>query len=122
MNDNPKTIVHLLSGGLDSVTLLYELHSQGHMIHCLLFDYHQQHVQELIWAKHHCHRLGVMFTTQQLPHLGGLNDESWIVPNRNAIMLSMAVNMAVQIGADLVTIGCNADDANAFPEYPSPIP
>ncbi len=111
-----KTIMHLLSGGLDSVTMLYDLKSQGHSVHCLLFDYKQRHRQELEWAKHHAVRAGSMFTTMELPQLGGLTEQSWIVPNRNAIFLSVAVNMACQAGADTVTIGCNADDEEYFPD------
>jgi 7-cyano-7-deazaguanine synthase len=112
----PKTIIHLLSGGLDSVTMLYDLKAQGHFVHCLLFDYKQKHVRELTFAKAHCHRLGVLFTTMELPALNGLTDENWVVPNRNAIMLSLAVNVAVQAGADTITYGCNKDDA----DYPFP--
>ena len=51
-----------------------------------------------------------------LPELGGLSEQSWIVPNRNAIFLSVAVNVACQAGADTVTIGCNEDDADYFPD------
>ena len=112
-----KTIVHLLSGGLDSVTMLYDLKQQGHNVHCLLFDYGQCHVQELTFAKGHCHRLGVFYTTMELPPLGGLTDDThWIVPNRNCILLSIAVNLAVQAKADTVTIGCNKDDESGFPD------
>lgn len=113
---NPKTIVHLLSGGLDSVTLLYDLHNQGHLVHCLLVDYKQRHVQELEFAKLQCRRLGVRFTRIELPRLGGMNDTDWVVPNRNAILISMAVNTALQMKAETVTIGCNADDAEMFPD------
>lgn len=112
----PKAIIHLLSGGLDSVTLLYHLKADGHSIHCLLFDYRQRHKQELLWARHHAQKCGVLFTTVDLPDLGGLTEPSWIVPNRNATFLSVAVNLACQAGADTVTIGCNADDAEAFPD------
>ena len=101
----PKHIIHLMSGGLDSTTMLYELHSKGHNIHCLMFDYKQKHVQELNFAKLHCHRLAVLFTVKELPHLSGLTDENWIVPNRNAIFLSMGVNLAVQAKASTITIG-----------------
>ena len=76
----PKTIIHLLSGGLDSVTMLYDLKAQGHSIHCVLFDYKQKHVQELTFAKGHCHRLGVLFTTIELPALGGLTEGSSAKP------------------------------------------
>lgn len=112
----PKSIIHLLSGGLDSVTLLYDLHTKGHSVHCLLVDYKQKHIKELTFAKGHCRRLGVMFTTIELPELGGLTDENWIVPNRNAILLSLAVNLAVKAKADTVTIGCNKEDEVAFPD------
>jgi 7-cyano-7-deazaguanine synthase len=110
----PKSIVHLLSGGLDSVTMLYDLHGQGHLVHCLLVDYRQRHVQELEFAKLQCRRLGVLFTRIELPSLGGLNDTDWVVPNRNAILISIAVNTAIQMNAGTVTIGCNADDAEMF--------
>lgn len=116
----PKPIVHLLSGGLDSVVMLYDLHSQGCQIHCALFDYQQRHVQELNWAKHHVHRLGLRFTTFNLPQLKGseLTDGcgGMIVPNRNAVFLSIAVNLAVEAKAESVTFGANLDDASEFPD------
>lgn len=114
----PKFIIHLLSGGLDSVTMLYDLVGQGHQVHALLFDYQQRHVQELTFAKGHCHRMGIQFTTIDLPDLGGMKGEvdGWIVPNRNMIFLAIAVNVALKAGADTVTIGCNADDEAGFPD------
>lgn len=113
----PKTIVHLLSGGLDSVTLLHHLvHNEGNSVHCLLFNYKQRHVQELEWAKYHAKSCGCLYTVYELPELGGLTEQSWIVPNRNAIFLSIAVNVACQANADTVTIGCNADDESMFPD------
>ncbi len=96
--------------------MLYDLRQQGHNVHCLLFDYKQQHVQELTFAKLHCRRLGVLFTVIDLPPLGGLTDQNWVVPNRNAIMLSLAVNLAVKAGAESVTIGCNKEDEAGFPD------
>lgn len=115
-----KPVIHLLSGGLDSVVLLYDLQSQGCKIHCALFDYQQRHVQELIWAKQHCRRLNLLFTTITIPQLRGseLTDGSGgvIVPNRNAIFLSHAVNLAVASGAECVTIAANKDDAHDFPD------
>ena len=65
----PKTIIHLLSGGLDSVTMLYDLTNQGHKVHCLLFDYKQRHAQELQWAKTHATRCDVQYITMELPQL-----------------------------------------------------
>ncbi len=112
----PISTVLLLSGGLDSVTLLYDLKQQGVLIHALGFNYCQNHLKELYFAKLHCRRLNIIFTQMELPELGGLTEENWIIPNRNCILLSMAVNLAVKAKADTVTIGCNKDDA----DYPFP--
>lgn len=98
------------------MTMLYDLVEQGHRVHCLLFDYKQRHKQELQLAKYHAKKCGVLFTVLDLPELGGLNEQSWIVPNRNAIFLSVAVNLATKAGADTVTIGCNKDDESYFPD------
>lgn len=115
-----KFVVHLLSGGLDSTVMLYDLLAQGCKVHALLFDYGQRHQTELNCAKRHCKRLDVTFTIISIPTLQGsaLTDsgEGWVVPFRNPIMLALAVNMAVSIQADCVTIGCNADDAKDFPD------
>lgn len=108
--------LHLLSGGLDSVTLLYELQAANTPVHALMVDYGQAHVKELDFAKSHCERLGIASTRLKLPTLGGLTDQNWIIPNRNAILLSLAVNTALHLGADSVTIGCNADDRDYFPD------
>lgn len=116
----PKTIIHLLSGGMDSVVMLYDLFAQGHNLHCVLFHYEQRHAKELDYAKFHCKRLSVLFTVLVLPQLRGseLTDGqgSVIVPNRNAIFLSHAVNIAVAAKADTVTYACNADDETRFPD------
>lgn len=113
-------IVLILSGGLDSVVLLYDLVSQGFKVYCVLFDYGQRHVQELEWAKLHCHRLRVLYTTITLPQLKGskLTDGSGgvIVPNRNAIFLSHAVNVAVCAKAESVMFAANKDDEAIFPD------
>lgn len=115
-----KTIIHLLSGGLDSVVMLHDLSSQGHMVHCALFRYGQNHEQELTFAKGHCRKLNVQFTTVDLPRLRGSSltgdSGSVVVPNRNAIMLSVAVNMAFAAKVEAVTFASNLDDASGFPD------
>lgn len=116
----PKTIIHLDSGGMDSTTLKYQLHSEGHKLHCLLIDYGQKHVQELEFAKLHCRRLGLLYTTITLPQLKGssLTDGpgSVVVPGRNLIFLSLALNLAIAAGADTITYGCNKEDEIVFPD------
>lgn len=116
MRNVPKFIIHLLSGGLDSVTMLYDLKAQGHRLHCIGFDYQQKHSRELLAARRHCERAGVAFSRIALPALGGLTDASWVVPNRNAILLSHAVNLAVEFGASTVTFGANKEDEAGFPD------
>jgi 7-cyano-7-deazaguanine synthase len=116
-----KTIVHLLSGGLDSVVMLHDLHAQGHRIYCVSFNYGQKHgARERDCAERHCARLGVKYETVRLPQLRGssLTDggAGVVVPNRNAIMLSLAVNVAVAAKADTITYACNADDNEHFPD------
>lgn len=112
--------VHLLSGGLDSTVMLYDLQAKGALLHCLLVDYGQRHQKELDYAKVHCERLSVPFTILVLPTLQGskLTDsgEGWIVPFRNAILLGLAVNLAASMEFDTVTIACNADDEAMFPD------
>lgn len=112
---NRADTILLLSGGLDSTTLLYDLRRSGMIVRCLMVDYGQRHVQELVFAKAHCHRLGAIYTTMQIPILG-INDETWIVPNRNAILISLAVAEAIRTWTASVHIGCNADDAEGFPD------
>lgn len=117
----PKTIIHLLSGGLDSVVMLYDLVGQGHKVHCAIFDYGQSHARrELPLARFHCDRLKVGFTELKIPTLRGSSitggGSGVIVPNRNAVLLNIAVALAVNAKADTVTYACNADDEAVFPD------
>ena len=112
----PRSIVHLLSGGLDSVTLLHDLVNGGELVHCLIVNYRQRHAQEILWAKTHARKLGLNFTVAEMPVLGGMSDSDPVVPFRNALFLGLAVNLAVRLKASTVTIGCNATDAANFPD------
>lgn len=116
----PKAIIALVSGGLDSVVGLYDLVAQGHHVHAAIVHYGQAHDQETQWAIHHCHRLNVLYTTFELPQLKGsiLTDGKGtvVVPGRNAIFLSLAVNLAVSAGADTVVYFCNKEDETMFPD------
>lgn len=113
-------IIHLLSGGLDSTVLLYGLVSDGHQIHCALFNYGQKHKKELEFAHLHCHRLNIEFTQFLVGPVQGseLTDGKGtvVVPNRNAILLSLAINLAVSKGFDEVSYACNKDDQEMFPD------
>jgi 7-cyano-7-deazaguanine synthase len=119
-----KTVVHLLSGGLDSTVLLYDLKAQDCQVHCLLIDYHQRHVQELEFAKYHCKRTDCLFTVIDLPQFKGseLTDGEGgvVVPNRNAIMLSLGVNLAEHAKAEALAYACNAEDQELFADCRKP--
>lgn len=120
----PKCVILLLSGGLDSTTLLYDLHRQGVYVHSLIFDYGQRHMREVGFARYHCDLLKLPFTIVELHRIKGLFQHSAltdgagsvIVPNRNAVFLNIAASIAMSAGAETVCIGCNADDAENFPD------
>lgn len=113
-----KTIIHLLSGGIDSVTMLADLIFQSNVVKCIWYDYRQRHSQELLSAKRHAVRYGVPLQTVTLPALAGLTEQSWIVPNRNDVFLAVALNIASQneFEIDAVSIAVNQDDAEMFPD------
>lgn len=101
--------------------MLYDLHGQEHAMHALLIDYGQAHGgRELAFAVHHCKRLDIGYTKIGIPQLRGstLTDGTGgiVVPNRNAIFISLAVNLAHAANADTVTFAANATDEAGFPD------
>lgn len=128
--------VAIVSGGLDSVTLAYLLHAEGYRLHLLSFDYGQRHKKELAFAELCARRLNAEFDVVDLSHFGKLlkgsaltddievpdghyaapNMAITVVPNRNAIMLSLAYGIAVAENADLVAIGAHGGDHFIYPD------
>ena len=51
--------VIILSGGLDSTTLLYDLRKQGYLLTAVTFDYGQRHNKEIAYATRTCERLAI---------------------------------------------------------------
>src|SRR5207237_451667 len=131
----PKAIA-IVSGGLDSVTLAHLLHAEGYELHLLSFDYGQHHRKELAYAERCARRLGAAFDRVDLSSLGrflkgsALTDTipvpdghyaaptmaATVVPNRNAIMLSVAYAVAVAEQAQVVAIGVHAGDHFVYPD------
>ena len=109
-------IVHLLSGGMDSVTMLHEMVADKCNVFALSFNYNQRHKKELSYARSHAQKLSVKIREIEMIDLGGLKNGEWIVPNRNAIFCNIAINIAIKAKADSVTIGCNAEDQSMFPD------
>lgn len=129
-----KKAVVLLSGGLDSATVLAIARSQGFVCYCLSLDYHQRHVAELKAAEKIAKALGaVAHRTAQLDlsMFGGsaLTDSCidvpqaptegipvTYVPARNTIMLSLALAWAEVLDARDIFIGVNALDYSGYPD------
>lgn len=129
-----KKAVVLLSGGLDSATVLAIARSQGFACYCLSLDYHQRHVAELKAAEKIAKVLGaVAHRTAQLDlsMFGGsaLTDRGidvpqaptegipvTYVPARNTIMLSLALAWAEVLDARDIFIGVNALDYSGYPD------
>jgi 7-cyano-7-deazaguanine synthase len=135
-----KTVV-ILSGGLDSTTLLYHLRDAKHELKALSIDYGQRHDRELEAARRICelvkveHRIldltslvGVLGSnalsdqTVDVPH--GSYQESTMkvttVPNRNMIMLSVAIGWAVSLKFDAVAFGAHAGQYTPYPDCRPP--
>jgi 7-cyano-7-deazaguanine synthase len=126
----------IVSGGLDSVTLAYLLRAEGYNLHLLSFDYGQRHKNELAYAERCARRLGAEFSLLNLSSLGqflkgsALTDDIpvpdghyaapsmaiTVVPNRNAIMLSIAYGIAAADEAEVVAIGVHAGDHFIYPD------
>ncbi|MBL4632734.1 MAG: 7-cyano-7-deazaguanine synthase QueC [Kofleriaceae bacterium] len=132
-----KTVV-IFSGGLDSTTMLYALRDQGHELRCIGFDYGQRHRIELQAAESIAKTAGVPYQGIDLSALGPViagqssqvnpdvevpdghyNEESMkatVVPNRNMIMLSVAVAHAISVDFDAVAYGAHAGDHTIYPD------
>ena len=130
-----KKAVVLLSGGLDSATILYYAKSKGFTPYCLAFEYGQRHRKEIVRAEEiaqhaRCHyRLmksalpwqgsSLLDKSMRLPRRGEINAKkipSTYVPARNIIFLSFAASFAEAIGAGAVFIGANAIDYSGYPD------
>lgn len=129
-----KDAVILLSGGLDSATVLAIAREQGYRTHCLSLDYHQRHAAELAAARRVAAALGATeHRTAQLDLsiFGGsaLTDRTidvpetpvdgipvTYVPARNTIMLSLALAWAETLDARDIFIGVNALDYSGYPD------
>lgn len=135
----PPTTVLVASGGLDSTALAYHLQAEGVRLVLLSFDYGQRHRRELDFPAALATRLGMQHHLVDLRSVGALlcgsaltdmtvavpdghyTDESMsitVVPNRNAVMLNVAVAVAVAVAqhADAVAFGAHAGDHAVYPD------
>ena len=133
--DNMKDSVLILSGGVDSVTLLYD--EQERIALAISFDYGSKHnKQEIPFAQWHCQQLGIMHITipldfmtkyfvsslleggEEIPegHYADENMKSTVVPFRNGIMLSIAVGIAESNGLKYVMMANHGGDHTIYPD------
>lgn len=131
----PKTLV-VCSGGMDSVTLAYQVAQEQRLTRLLSFDYGQRHRKELDFAAQAAADLGAphdvvdisgvaRFLTGsaltgdvEVPdgHYAEDNMRVTVVPNRNAIMLTIAFGVAAGEGADAVAAAMHAGDHFIYPD------
>lgn len=129
-----KNVVVLLSGGLDSATVLAMARHQGFRCHALSVDYGQRHLAELAAARKVADSLGAVehrTISIDLTGFGGsaLTDSNIAVPEkesagipltyvpaRNTIMLSVALAWAEVLRANDIFFGVNAVDYSGYPD------
>ena len=130
-----KTIV-VCSGGLDSVSLACKVAAEADLLRLVTFDYGQRHAKEIDFARACGKRLGVPCDIVDISAVGKLLSGSaltddvdvpdghyaedsmklTIVPNRNAIMLTIAFGIAAAQGADAVATAVHGGDHFIYPD------
>ena len=132
----PKAVV-IYSGGMDSYTVLHLALQQGYEVYAVSFNYGQRHSKELDVAVKVCADLGVSHKLVDITAINQLlqgssltsteidiptgeyeedNMKSTVVPNRNMILLSLAIGYAVSLGSTEVFYGAHSGDHDIYPD------
>lgn len=129
-------IVVIYSGGMDSYTLLHRALSLGWGVEALSFNYGQRHARELDCARAVTEALGIphevvdisgiqsllagsaLTDSEPVPdgHYEEASMKATVVPNRNMILLSLAIGHAVSRGAEAVWYGAHGGDHAIYPD------
>ncbi len=130
-------VVVVYSGGLDSTVLLYHLRSEGHTVRALSVDYGQRHRRELDAAADIATALGLEHRIVDLTNFGALvswsaltssaiavpreeyareNMEVTTVPNRNMVLLALAIAWAAGQHDDAVAFAAHAGRTLTYPD------
>lgn len=129
-------VVVIYSGGMDSYTVLHNALKNGKQVYALSFDYGQRHVKELNCAKSVCDELNIPHKIVDITAINQLlagssltddidipeghyeaeNMKSTVVPNRNMILISLAVGYAVSVEAQAVYYGAHSGDHAIYPD------
>lgn len=136
MNEENKKAVMVLSGGMDSTTLLYHILKEGYQPYPITFDYGQKHRREIDCAFNTTEKLGlelkllnIQMLNQIAPsaltrdewnipegHYASENMKQTVVPNRNMVLLSLATAYAIGIKAGHIFYGAHAGDHEIYPD------
>jgi 7-cyano-7-deazaguanine synthase len=126
--------VVLLSGGLDSATVLGMARAQNFLCHALSVDYGQRHQAELDAAARVAAALGasehrimhvdlagiggsaLTDTSVAVPEVSSAGIPVTYVPARNTLLLSLALGWAEVLGATDIFVGVNAVDYSGYPD------
>ena len=130
----------MVSGGVDSSTLCYKAVREGYDVSPLTFIYGQKHEKEVLSSENICRHLGLRPNVVDLSSISVLFGASaltdreveiprvpasannyetlsaTVVPNRNAIFLSLAVAYSQSIGCDVVFYGAHHSDRGVYPD------
>lgn len=132
---NEKVVI-IYSGGMDSYTVLNRAIRDGYKPYPLTFNYGQRHKKEIDVAAAVCQELGLEHKIVDITAINQLlqgssltsdidipeghyeqeNMKSTVVPNRNMILLSLAIGYAVSIGASKVFYGAHSGDHAIYPD------
>ncbi|MBU0548326.1 MAG: 7-cyano-7-deazaguanine synthase QueC [Candidatus Omnitrophica bacterium] len=131
-NRRVKQAVVLLSGGLDSATVLYLAKAKGYLCRCLIFDYGQIHKKEIRQAKRIAKAAGCAYKILKIkfpwkgsalldrkikiPEKINRGIPATYVPSRNIIFLSFAASFAETVGAESIFMGAHAQDYSGYPD------
>jgi 7-cyano-7-deazaguanine synthase len=134
-------VISLLSGGMDSVTALYQATRDHEVAAAFSFHYGSKHNdREIPLAKHHCDLLGIPHLVIPLAFIGEhfasdllisggaipdghyeeLTMKQTVVPFRNGIMLAIATGLAESRGAEGLVIAAHAGDHAIYPDCREP--
>jgi len=128
--------VVILSGGMDSTTLLYDLKNRGLNLIAISFEYKQKHIKEIECAKMTCKKLNVEHKILNLDVLSDVAPSSLtrneidipdghyaedsmkqtVVPNRNMVMISLAASFAMSKKINKLYYGAHAGDHIIYPD------
>jgi 7-cyano-7-deazaguanine synthase len=132
-----KNVMVLLSGGMDSVTVLYESIFKHNVVGAISFHYGSKHNdREIPFAAYHADVFGIPHMVVRLDFIGALfksdllksggevpkghyeeaSMKSTVVPFRNGIMLAVATGFAESCGADALVIAAHAGDHAIYPD------